>query len=190
MPHNVLVTGCSTGIGLATARLLAERGVHVFATVRNDADAARLARINGVEPVICDVTDDVNVFGVHRVTNALVDLITASRGRIVTMSSIAGTLSSTLLGAYSMSKHALEAYTDSLAKQLAPLGVHVCAVAPGNFASAISRNAVTRFAPPPEWARLNASTPYAWSAVRLVAEIEAQMDAATSARRSDGAEPS
>jgi len=44
MPHNVLVTGCSTGIGLATARLLAERGTHVFATVRNDADAARLAR--------------------------------------------------------------------------------------------------------------------------------------------------
>lgn len=195
MPHDVLVTGCSTGIGLAIARLLAERGVHVFATVRNDADASRLAAIDGVEPVVCDVTDDahverlratidargdglwgivhnagiahlghltttsqrdmravfeVNVFGVHRVTNALVDLIVASRGRIVTMSSISGTLSSALMGTYAMTKHALEAYTDALAKQLAPLGVHVCAVVPGNFESAIARNAVTRFTPPPD----------------------------------------
>ncbi|MFO7543868.1 MAG: SDR family NAD(P)-dependent oxidoreductase [Trueperaceae bacterium] len=193
MPQPVLVTGCSSGIGLAIARLLAERGVPVVATVRSDADAARLARIDGVEPLICDVTDDahvarlreaidargdglwgivhnagiayvgplttaplddlravfeVNVFGVHRVTNALADLLVASRGRIVTISSISGTLSSALLGAYSMSKHALEAYTDSLAKQLAPLGVHVCAVAPGNFASALERNSVARFAPP------------------------------------------
>jgi hypothetical protein len=47
-----------------------------------------------------------------------------------------------------MSKHALEAYTDALARQLAPLGVHVCAIAPGNFASALVRHAVERFAPP------------------------------------------
>jgi NAD(P)-dependent dehydrogenase (short-subunit alcohol dehydrogenase family)/predicted ester cyclase len=193
MPQPVLVTGCSTGIGLAVASHLAAQGVPVFATVRRDADAARLAGITGIEALICDVTDDaqvarlreaidargdglwgivhnagiahlghltttsledlravfeVNVFGVHRVTHALVDLIVASRGRIVTMSSLSGTLSSPLLGAYSMSKHALEAYTDALAKQLAPLGVHVCAVAPGNYASAIARNAVGRFAPP------------------------------------------
>ncbi len=195
MPQPVLVTGCSSGIGLAVATHLASRGVPVFATVRSDADAARLARIDGVEALICDVTDDaqvahlretidargdglwgivhnagiahlghltttsqgdlravfeVNVFGVHRVTNALVDLLVASRGRIVTMSSLSGTLSPPLLGAYAMSKHALEAYTDALAKQLAPLGVHVCAVAPGNYESAIARNAVERFAPPPD----------------------------------------
>ena len=189
----MLVTGCSSGIGLAIATHLAARGVPVIATVRNESDATRLAEIDGVQALICDVTDDaqvarlraaieargdglwgivhnagiahighlsttaldelktvfeVNVFGVHRVTNALVDLIVASRGRIVTISSLSGTLSSPHLGAYSMSKHALEAYTDALAKQLAPLGVHVCAVTPGNFASALVRSAVERFAPP------------------------------------------
>ena len=170
MPGPVLVTGCSTGIGLALATDLAARGVPVFATVRKAADAERLATIDGVEPVICDVTDDaqvahlghltatplddlkavfeVNVFGVHRVTNALVDLVVASRRRIVTMSSVFSTLSSALGGAYAMSKHALEAYTDALAKQLTPHGVHVCAIAPGNFESAIAKNVVTRFAPP------------------------------------------
>ena len=194
MPQPVLITGCSSGIGLATARHLAERGVTVYATVRSEADAVRVGAIQGVTAFVCDVTDDdqvarlraeveareggdlwglvhnagiaqlghltgtsvedlrvvfeVNVFGVHRVTNAFVDLIVAAKGRIVTMSSLSGTLSSALLGAYSMSKHALEAYTDALAKQLAPLGVHVCAVAPGNYASAIVRNAVGRFAPP------------------------------------------
>jgi NAD(P)-dependent dehydrogenase (short-subunit alcohol dehydrogenase family) len=193
MPQTVLVTGCSSGIGLAIATHLAGRGVPVVATVRSEADAARLASIDGIDPVICDVTDDadvarlreaidargdglwgivhnagiahlghltttsldelkavfeVNVFGVHRVTNALVDRIVARRGRIVTISSLSGTLSSPHLGAYSMAKHALEAYTDALAKQLAPLGVHVCAVAPGNFASALVRHAVERFAPP------------------------------------------
>jgi len=193
MPRPVLITGCSSGIGLATARHLADRGVHVYATVRSEADAVRVGAIQGVTALVCDVTDDdqvarlryeveareeglwglvhnagiahlghltstslddlravfeVNVFAVHRVTNALVDLIAASRGRIVTMSSLSGTLSSVVLGAYSMSKHALEAYTDALAKQLAPQGVHVCAVVPGNYASAIVRNAVGRFAPP------------------------------------------
>ena len=144
MPQPVLVTGCSTGIGLATAR-----GDGLWGIVHN-AGIANLGHLTTTSQGDMRAVFEVNVFGVHRVTNALVDLIAASRGRIVTMSSISGTLSSALLGTYSMTKHALEAYTDSLAKQLAPLGVHVCAVAPGNFESAIARNAVTRFAPPPD----------------------------------------
>lgn len=189
MTQPVLVTGGSSGIGLATTLLLAEGGVPVFATVRKPADAERLASIRGVEPVLCDVrldddvarlraaivergdglwglvnnagvahvghltsdrvqdvqdVFDINVLGVHRVTNAVVDLLLASRGRIVNISSISGTLSSPQMGVYSMSKHALEAYTDSLWGQLRAHGVHVCAVAPGNFQSAIAKNFVER----------------------------------------------
>jgi NAD(P)-dependent dehydrogenase (short-subunit alcohol dehydrogenase family) len=47
-----------------------------------------------------------------------------------------------------MSKHALEAYTDSLAAQWVGRGVHVCAVAPGNFESAILTNMLKRFVTP------------------------------------------
>jgi NAD(P)-dependent dehydrogenase (short-subunit alcohol dehydrogenase family) len=189
MTQPVLVTGSSSGIGLAMVELLAERGVPVFATVRSAADAERLAALEGVEPVLSDVRSDddvarlraaidergaglwglvnnagvaqvghltgeslqdmrdvfdINVFGAHRVTNAVVDLLLESGGRIVNMSSISGTLSSAQMGIYSMSKHALEAYTDSLWAQLRDRGVHVCAVVPGNFQSSIATNIVKR----------------------------------------------
>lgn len=114
----------------------------------HNAGIAQLGHLTGTSLDDLRAVFEVNGFGVHRVTNAFVDLIVAAKGRIVTMSSLSGTLSSAHLGAYSMSKHALEAYTDALAKELTPLGVHVCAVVPGNYASAIVDNAVGRFAPP------------------------------------------
>ena len=40
--RGVLITGCSSGIGYASAKLLKEKGFRVFATVRKDADLIRL----------------------------------------------------------------------------------------------------------------------------------------------------
>lgn len=51
-----MVTGASSGIGLAAARRLAADGFHVLAGVRNDADAQRLAAPS-IEPILLDVTD-------------------------------------------------------------------------------------------------------------------------------------
>ena len=55
----VVVTGVSTGIGLATARVLAARGAHVFGSVRRAADADRLRRELGANftPLLFDVTE-------------------------------------------------------------------------------------------------------------------------------------
>ncbi len=81
---------------------------------------------------------DVNAYGPLRMSKAFIPLIAASKGRIVTISSIAGILSSGTLGAYSMSKHAVEAFGDSLAVQVEPLGVKVSLVEPGKYNSQIA----------------------------------------------------
>ena len=80
---------------------------------------------------------DVNVYGVFRVTKAFAPMIIESGGRIVNISSISGVLASRDSAMYAASKHALEAFTDSLSKELVKLGVFVTAVNPGNFASEI-----------------------------------------------------
>lgn len=49
-----LVTGCSSGIGRATARLLREEGWRVYATARDPTD---LADLEGCETAALDVTD-------------------------------------------------------------------------------------------------------------------------------------
>jgi NAD(P)-dependent dehydrogenase (short-subunit alcohol dehydrogenase family) len=87
---------------------------------------------------------DVNVNGVYRVTQAFAPLIIASQGRISTIGSISGTGSGPFNGPYSMSKHAIEAYTDSLAAEMALVGVKVSVIEPGNYASAIRNSAQVR----------------------------------------------
>ncbi len=54
---NIVITGCSTGIGLATAKYLQSQGIKVYATVRNFADIS-LLQSEGLENVMqLDVTN-------------------------------------------------------------------------------------------------------------------------------------
>ena len=91
-----------------------------------------------------DFVMDVNAYGPYRVTRAFAPLIVAGKGRITTIGSISGILSGRDLGVYSMSKHAVEAFTDSLALQMEPLGVQVSVVEPGNYNSEIGKTAAKR----------------------------------------------
>ena len=86
----------------------------------------------------------VNVEGVYRTTKAFAPLVMASKGRIVTTGSIAGTLSWAGGSAYSGSKHAIEAFTDALAAEMEPHGVSVSVVEPGNYKSNIRRSSTLR----------------------------------------------
>ncbi len=54
--RTILITGCSSGIGLASARLMHARGWHVLATARRDEDLARLAA-EGLTPVRLELAD-------------------------------------------------------------------------------------------------------------------------------------
>lgn len=87
---------------------------------------------------------DVNVNGVYRMNQAFGPMIIESKGRISTIGSISGTLAGRYSGQYSMSKHAIEAYTDSLAAEIEPLGVKVSVIEPGNYNSAIGHTAKER----------------------------------------------
>jgi len=91
-----------------------------------------------------DFVMDVNTYGPYRVTKAFTPLIVASKGRITTISSISGILSGRELGVYSMSKHAIEAFGDSLALQLEPQGVKVSLIEPGNYNTEIGSSAAKR----------------------------------------------
>jgi NAD(P)-dependent dehydrogenase (short-subunit alcohol dehydrogenase family) len=80
---------------------------------------------------------EVNVVGLHAVTQAFIPLIRQARGRIVHIGSIAGRIASPFTGAYAASKHAVEALTDALRLELAPDGIHVSVVEPGQVRTPI-----------------------------------------------------
>lgn len=86
----------------------------------------------------------VNADGPVRMIKAFEPLIIEQRGRIINIGSISGILARQNLAAYAMSKHAIEALTDSLADQLAAAGVRVSVVEPGNYNSDIVKSALAR----------------------------------------------
>jgi NAD(P)-dependent dehydrogenase (short-subunit alcohol dehydrogenase family) len=182
----VLVTGVSSGIGLAIAEDLLHKGYRVFGSVRRAEDTESLEARWGKSftSLVFDVTDkttlenavslveseldgqnlaalinnagvsfagplihqpldeirqtfEVNVFGVLTVTRAFLPLLGArsgavgSPGRIVNISSVSGAITVPFLAAYSASKHAVEAFTQGLRRELKPYGIEVSAIEPG-----------------------------------------------------------
>ena len=127
----------------AVVALIREQGTGLHGLVNN-------AGIGDGGPVVDTPVEvqtlvyDINVEGVYRVTRAFAPLVMESNGRIATTGSIAGTLAWPGGSAYSGSKHWIEAFTDSLAAEMAPHGVSVSVIQPGNFQSNIRRSAVER----------------------------------------------
>jgi NAD(P)-dependent dehydrogenase (short-subunit alcohol dehydrogenase family) len=79
---------------------------------------------------------EVNLFGHIQVIQALVPLLRASGGgRIVNVGSVMGKVAMPVFGAYSMSKHALEALSDVLRMELAQWHIHVSIIEPGAVAT-------------------------------------------------------
>jgi NAD(P)-dependent dehydrogenase (short-subunit alcohol dehydrogenase family) len=83
---------------------------------------------------------DVNVFGPFRLTNACLPLLLESHGRVVNIGSQGGMISKKYYGPYTMTKHALEAYTVALGEELASHGVKVSIVQPGGIVTNIGNN--------------------------------------------------
>jgi NAD(P)-dependent dehydrogenase (short-subunit alcohol dehydrogenase family) len=78
---------------------------------------------------------DVNVVGQLRVLQAFLPALRYARGRVVIVGSAAGRSALPFLGAYAMSKFALEAMADSLRVELQPWGMHVAIIEPATIAT-------------------------------------------------------
>jgi NAD(P)-dependent dehydrogenase (short-subunit alcohol dehydrogenase family) len=80
---------------------------------------------------------EINLTGQLRVIQAFAPLLGAGAarirplGRIINMSSVAGSLASPFLGAYAASKYALEGFSDALRRELMIFGVDVVIIEPG-----------------------------------------------------------
>ena len=119
------------------------RGTGLYGLV-NNAGIYDGGPVLETETDVMNLVYEVNVEGVLRVTKAFGPMIVESKGRIATTGSIAGTISGPGFAAYSGSKHYIEAFTDSLAAEMEPLGVSVSVIEPGNYQTQIRRSSMKR----------------------------------------------
>ena len=169
---NVLITGCSSGFGLATARHFLAQGWNVTATMRSPradllpaserlrvleldvTDAASIRRavdeagpldalvnnagvgvlypLEGLSMDSVRAVFETNTLGAIAMTRALLPGFRARRaGVIVNVTSAVTLRALPLLSVYTASKAAVDAFTASLALELAPLGIRTHLVLPG-----------------------------------------------------------
>lgn len=74
---------------------------------------------------------EVNLFGHVAMTQTVLPALMRSSGRVVNISSVGGKVAMATYGPYAATKFALEAFSDSLRRELAPSGVAVVVVEPG-----------------------------------------------------------
>lgn len=90
---------------------------------------------------------DTNVNGVVRVVRAAAPhMIANGSGAIVNVGSVAGRVGPPYSGMYAASKHAVEALTESMHFELAPHGIRVSVVEPGQFATNLGANSAVAHA--------------------------------------------
>ena len=176
MAGSALVTGGSSGIGLAIARMLAAEGYGltlvarraerlepaarelgaeaVAADVREEADCERIveahrarhgsldvlvnsagvgigSRVEELRTKDVDLQLDVNLRGLILVTRAALPLLRQTRGLIVSLSSISGTIPAPGLSVYAATKAAVISLTRTLNAELEADGVRATALCPG-----------------------------------------------------------
>lgn len=187
----ILITGCSSGIGYASAVGLRDAGWRVFASCRKAEDCARLQaegfdspRIDyadtasiraglaevleetngtldalfnngafGTPGAVEDLPTDAlranfeaNFFGWHELTRAVIPVMRAQgHGRIVQCSSVLGFVTLRWRAAYTCTKFALEALTDTLRLEMRDTPIHVILIEPGPVTSDIRVNSIPHF---------------------------------------------
>jgi NAD(P)-dependent dehydrogenase (short-subunit alcohol dehydrogenase family) len=138
------------GVGLRTVRLdvtdpeqiaaaRAELGEGALAGLVNNAGVAVPAPLEFIPLDQLRDQLEVNLVGQVAVTQAFLPALRRAGGRVVNVSSIGGLVALPLMGAYNMSKFGLEAFSDSLRRELRPHGVDVIVIEPGGVKTQIWR---------------------------------------------------
>lgn len=125
----------------AAVRFVRDQERGLYGVVNNAGVSAFSPLTSGPESDM-DFVFNVNVYGPYRINKAFMPLLDESNGHTTTIGSIAGFTGTS--GIYSMSKFAVEAYTDSLAREIDGNGVHVSVVEPGGFKSNIQISRAAR----------------------------------------------
>ncbi len=109
--------------------------------VINNAGTGRVGTIELMR--LDDVRDtmEVNFFGVVAVTKAAMPHLRASRGRLLTISSVGGVVGQPFNEAYCAAKFAVEGFLEGLQPVAATVGVGVCVIEPGAVGSEFVANA-------------------------------------------------
>lgn len=85
---------------------------------------------------------EVNLIGTIIVTKAAIPVLRAQRrGHIVQFSSVGGRIGAPARAAYSAAKWGVEGFSESLAREMALVGVHVTIVEPGGFRTGFAQTA-------------------------------------------------
>ncbi len=111
--------------------------------------AGRSAFVSMVEGGCVELTQrllNVNVLGMIRVNHAFFELLLKGKGRIINCSSEAGWMTAQPFAApYFLSKRAVEAYSDSLRRELMFLGIPVIKIQPGSYQTNMTQNTLAAF---------------------------------------------
>ncbi|MGY4712702.1 SDR family oxidoreductase [Mycolicibacterium sp. CBM1] len=99
---------------------------------------------------------ETNLFGALWVTQAALPFLrTQGSGHIIQVSSIGGISAFPLVGIYHASKWALEGFSQALAQEVAPFGVHVTLIEPGGFDTDWAGSSSTTSSELPDYAELH-----------------------------------
>ena len=132
-------------IAAAVEQVSSSVGEHGLLGLVNNAGVAIGGPLEYVPAALLRRQLEVNVVGLHAVTVAFLPLIRRGHGRIVHIGSISGKIASPFIGPYTASKHAVEGLTDSLRLELAPEGIHVAVIEPGQVRTPIWEKGVAAF---------------------------------------------
>lgn len=135
----------SASIAQAVDSVVARTGGRLYALINNGA-YGQPGAVEDLTRAALRAQFETNLFGTQELTNRVIPLFRAQGGgRIIQISSVLGIVALAYRGAYTASKFALEALSDTLRLELAGTNIHVSLIEPGPITSRFRENAHAAF---------------------------------------------